>query len=159
LVIDPLMPAVEPTSTTEAPGDALRCRQACFNGEEDDVELVAEHEVPLLRRDLLERAEARRAGVRVEDVDATVLVSGAIDPLPDRVLVGEVDPGHPRRLLDVTADDGGSLGGEELGSDRTLSARGPRDQGDPAAQPPSGPLGQSPPLRPGVPRRRPCRDR
>ena len=61
--------------------------------------------------------------------------AASIDPLPDRVLVGEVDPGHPRRLLDVTADDSGALRSEELGRDGTLSPGGPGDEGDAGQRP------------------------
>jgi hypothetical protein len=60
--------------------------------EEHDVQLVAQDEVPLLLRRLLQRREPGGPGVRVEHVDPAVLLRGPVDPAADGVLVGQVHP-------------------------------------------------------------------
>ena len=69
----------------------LQVRPGVLAGEEDRVELGREREAPVGKGLLLNRAEAHRARVVVEDVDATVRVRCALHPRDDGLLVGHVE--------------------------------------------------------------------
>ena len=115
-------------------------------GVEDEVQLVADREVPVVVGRLRERLEARGGRVVVEDVDAAVDGRGLVDPRARRRGVAEVDGLHGRHraagglhhrdglaalgLLDVAADDGGALTGERERRGAALSTGRAGDERD-----------------------------
>ena len=141
-----LMPEIDPVLMIAPPPrrDEVRPRRAA--GVEDEVQLVAHREVPVVVGRLRERLEARGGRVVVEDVDAAVDGRGLVDPGARRRGVAEVDGLHGRHraagglhhrdrlaalgLLDVAADDQRALTGERERRGAALSTGRAGDERD-----------------------------
>ena len=94
-----------------APRLAFRCGQACLQARKIESSSAASVKRQSAKA-ALDRAEAHRAGVVVEDVDAAVGVDRAVHPALRPILVGHVQVRRAALGEDVAADDGRALGRE-----------------------------------------------
>ena len=103
--------------------DQVRPRGA--GDREDQIELVVEGEPPVLPRHLGERADPRRRGVVVEDVDAAGARRRAVDPGAAAAGVGQVDR---RRATVISPPAATDLGRDRLGARRRRGRSRPRSR-------------------------------
>src|SRR3984885_301426 len=126
---------------------------------EDQVELVAQREPPVIPGHLREQPHSRRRGVVVEHVDPAGTRDRPADPRRSGAGIGEGPRGVPAyrpapgpdlfghrlrpRRVEIAPDHGGALGGENASGRGALPAGRPGDQRDLAVEPPHQPFSTS----------------